>query len=207
MPDPTQFWLLRHALVERTARARLYGILDVPLCPDTLAAQAATAYRHLAAHLPRPAHWLVSPLSRTRATAQAIFAAGYPQTHLTVEPGMIEQNLGAWQGLTHAELPKLLATQPHPFWPLGPEEHPPGGETMTQVLNRVAPCLQRLATRWPGQHIVIVSHGGAIRAALAHALAIPAGAALHFAIDNLSLTRLEHTSAGWRVLGVNAQAD
>ena len=40
LPDGvTRFWLIRHALVEENARMRVYGTLDVPLCPDSLVAQ------------------------------------------------------------------------------------------------------------------------------------------------------------------------
>ena len=80
----TRFWLIRHALVEENARAILYGVMDVALCETTLLEQGPM-YRSLARHLPRPAVWLVSPLTRTRRTAEAIFAAGYPRTELIVE--------------------------------------------------------------------------------------------------------------------------
>ena len=33
---PTGIWLIRHALVEESARAFLYGSTDVPLCETTL---------------------------------------------------------------------------------------------------------------------------------------------------------------------------
>ena len=49
----------------------------------------------------------------------------------------------------------------------------------------------------------IVSHGGAIRAAVAHALRLDADQALHLSVQNLSLTRLEHLAEGWRVVCVN----
>jgi len=114
MMEPTNLWLIRHALVEENARAILYGTMDVELCPTTLVEQAPM-YRALAERLPRPAAWVVTPLSRTRRTAEAIFAAGYPEQTLTVEPGLIEQHLGDWQGLVHAELPARLAMPKHPF--------------------------------------------------------------------------------------------
>jgi len=50
---------------------------------------------------------------------------------------------------------------------------------------------------------VIVSHGGTIRAALAHALGISATNALHLSVANLGLTRLEREPTGWRVVCVN----
>jgi broad specificity phosphatase PhoE len=198
----TRFWLIRHALVEENARAILYGVMDVPLCETTLLEQAPM-YRALAARLPRPAKWKVTPLTRTQRTAEAIFAAGYPRTVAEVEPDLIEQSLGEWQGLPHAELPARLTLPKHAFWPLAGHERPPGGETMADVIRRVGSALERIAARHDDEDVVIVSHGGSIRAAVAHCLGIGPDNALHLSIQNLSLTRLERNPDGWRVTCVN----
>ena len=198
----TAFWLIRHALVQENARAFLYGVMDVSLCETTLLEQAPM-YRSLAARLPRPADWLVTPLSRTRRTAETIFAHGYPEAALGVEPGLIEQSLGEWQGLPHADLPERLALPAHAFWPLAGDEKPPGGESMAEVTARVGATMERLAEAHAGRDVVIVSHGGAIRGAIAHALRIGPDNALHLSVQNLSLTRLDKTPQGWRVACVN----
>jgi alpha-ribazole phosphatase len=198
----TRFWMIRHAIVDENARAILYGTLDVPLCETTLLAEAPM-YRALAERLPRPAAWKVTSLSRTRRTAEAIFAAGYPSTEAETEPQLIEQALGEWQGLAHAELPSRLTLPAHAFWPLGGKERPPGGETMQDVIERTGAALERLAVRHAGEDVVLVTHGGAIRAAVAHALGIGPDNALHLAVQNLSLTRLERHEDAWRVACVN----
>ncbi len=198
----TRFWLIRHALVEENARAMLYGVMDVALCETTLLEQAPM-YRALAERLPHPARWVVTPLSRTQRTAAAIFAAGYPQAVPSVEPDLIEQSLGEWQGLPHADLPEKLANPAHAFWPLAGNEKPPGGESMVEVVARAGAALERLATVHAGEDVVIVSHGGTIRAAVAHALGVAPDNALHLSIQNLSLTRLERHPGGWRVVCVN----
>jgi broad specificity phosphatase PhoE len=198
----TSFWLIRHALVDENARAFLYGVMDVPLCETTLLAQAPM-YRSLAARLPRPADWLVTPLSRTRRTAETIFAHGYQRTELVVEPDLIEQSLGEWQGLPHAELPAKLLHKAHAFWPLAGTEKPPGGESMGEVIARVGAAMERLAETHAGRDVVIVSHGGAIRGAIAHALRIGPDSALHLSVQNLSLTRLQRSKSGWQVQCVN----
>src|ERR1700712_1423587 len=198
----TSFWLIRHALVEENARAFLYGVMDVSLCETTLLEQAPM-YRSLAARLPRPADWLVTPLSRTRRTAETIFAHGYPDTELGVEPDLIEQSLGEWQGLPHHELPPRLLHPAHAFWPLAGQEKPPGGESMAEVIARVGAAMERLAKTHRGRDVVIVSHGGSIRGAIAHGVGICPDSALHLSIQNLSLTRLQKTPDGWRVQCVN----
>jgi alpha-ribazole phosphatase len=198
----TNFWLIRHAIVEENARTFIYGTMDVQLCPHSLESQRPM-YAALARRLPRRAVWLASPLSRAQATAAAIFRAGYPAQELTIEPGLIELAFGEWQGLAHAQLPSHLTLPAHPFWPLGGHERPPGGESMADGIVRVGSVMERLAETHRGREVVAVSHGGAIRAAVAHALRIPADNALHLSIENISLTRLDHTPRGWRVACVN----
>ena len=201
---PTRFFLVRHALVEPSARAVLYGSMDVSLCDLALLEEAAS-YRWLAQRLPQPARWFVTNLSRTRATAAAVFAAGYPEADLDAEPDFAEQHLGDWQGIPHEALPALLTRPPHPFWPHAGEEHPPRGESFREVQARVAAVLERLATLLEGQDIVIVAHGGSIRAALAHAMGLSPDQALVFSIKNLSLTRIEKHGLDWRVASVNEE--
>ena len=202
----TRFWLIRHAIVDESSRAVLYGRMDVEISAESLAEQGAT-YRALAARLPREAVWLVTPLQRTRRTAEEIRAAGLPPVTLQVEPGLTEQDLGAWQGLRHADLPARLTDPAHPFWPVSAAEVPPGGESMEHVLERVGATLEDLAQAHEGRDVVCVSHGGAIRAAVAHALGVGAAAALHLSVQNLSLTVLERFAAGWRVILVNEGAE
>jgi broad specificity phosphatase PhoE len=201
----TGFWLIRHALVEENARAYLYGTMDVALCEATLAAQAPD-YAALAERLPRPAHWVCTPLSRTRRTAEAIFRAGYPAQGLEVVDGLIEQSMGEWHGTPHAEVPAKLQEPAHPFWPLSGTERPPGGESIADVILRVGHALEGLAKRHQGRDVVAVTHGGTIRAAVAHALGIAARNALHLSVQNISLTRMERHPEGWRVVCVNAMA-
>jgi len=196
-PGITRFWLIRHAIVEENARLRLYGTLDVPLCPDSLIAQVPM-YEALAARLPRNAAWITTPLSRTQDTARAIQRAGYGDTPWQVEPDLIEQSLGEYHGLEHHELPALLNQPPDPFWPMAADETPPGGESMVQVCQRVGRALDRLADLHDRRDVVAVSHGGAIRAAAAHALGISAAACLRLSVQNLSITILERHRASTR---------
>ena len=46
-------------------------------------------------------------------------------------------------------------------------------------------------------------HSGTIRAALAIALELTPEQALRFAVEPLSLTRIDRVAGGWRIVGVN----
>jgi broad specificity phosphatase PhoE len=204
MPDPTRIFLIRHALVEASARLTAYGSMDVALCEDTLSRERP-AHAWLGSRLPSTARWYCTPLARTRATAMAIFAAGYPEAELTDLPHFVEQHLGDWQGLTHEAFTAVLRDPPHPFWNHGADERPPGGESLSDVVARVGPTLEAVAEENAGGDAVIIAHGGSIRAALAHACALTPYQALQFSVKNLSLTRLERDEGHWRVHAVNEE--
>lgn len=195
------FWLVRHALVHPTALTYLYGANDVPLCDTTMAAEAQR-YTALAARLPRPARLVCTPLSRTRLTAEAIIRAGYPAQTPLVDAAFVEQDFGSYQGMPIAGFDARERGARHPFWPVHAAETPPGGESFEAMITRVGAGLDRLLEDAPA-HTIIVSHGGAIRAACAHALGLNAHQALCLAVDNISLTRLEYNDHGWRVLSIN----
>jgi broad specificity phosphatase PhoE len=200
----TRLFLVRHALVEPSARLTMYGSMDVALCELALRHDAA-AYRWLSARLPRPAHWIATPLARTRATAAAIFAAGYPEAPLETAPELIEQHLGEWQGLPHEAFVERLRDPPHPFWSIAADERPPGGESFSDVIGRVGPAIERLVEAHAGGDLVVVAHGGSIRAAVAHAMGVGGEPVLALSIKNLSLTRLEKVGTDWRVAAVNEE--
>jgi alpha-ribazole phosphatase len=201
-PQTTRLWLIRHALVDAEARRFLYGDLDVAICEATMAGQGQ-AYAALGQRLPRTAVWLVSPLSRTVRTARAIFAAGYPEQPLIVEPGLIEQSFGMLHGTEGTRLAARLALPAHDFWPVSHAERPEQGESFEDVILRVGAVIERLATDYAGQDVVAVCHGGVIRAAMAHALKIGGDSALRLTVDNISLTKIERRGQAWRVVSAN----
>ena len=209
----TTWWWVRHAPVTSHA-GRIYGNQDVACdCGDE------AVFRGLAAQLPDDAVWVVTPLGRTRATAEAIARHhGAVPADFEVEARLAEQNFGDWQGLTHDELAQQRSGAWHRFWLAPAEETPPGGESFTTLSGRVTEAIETLTRRHAGRDIVCVSHGGPLRAALGHALGVTPEQALAFAVDNCALTRLDHFAAeqesgggdalggAWRIALVNARA-
>jgi alpha-ribazole phosphatase len=196
----TRWWWIRHAPVTSHG-GRIYGQNDLPAdCADS------ALFSGLAPSLPADALWLVTPLRRTRQTADALLAAGAPPpAELREEPAFLEQHFGSWQGMTYDELRDLRDGAAHRFWHAPARERPPGGESFAEVIERVGGAIRRIQAAAHGRDIVAVAHGGSIRAALAHALGLEAERALGFSVDNCSLTRLDHFAAddAWRVGAVN----
>jgi alpha-ribazole phosphatase len=68
--------------------------------------------------------------------------------------------------------------------------------------------VQQLVEMYSGRDVIVVAHGGTIRAVLALALGLEPEAALAFTIENCSITRIDHIDGpgmghGWRVVTVN----
>jgi alpha-ribazole phosphatase len=204
----TRWWWIRHAPVRDGGR--IYGQSDLPCdCGD------AAVFAGLAAELPAGAVWVTSNLIRTTQTAAAILAAD-PDKFAGVEAEALselaEQHLGEWQGLDRKAFYAERKVGSHAFWFAPAGERPPGGESFTDLVQRVAPAIARLSAQHRGRDIVAVTHGGTIRAALGLALGLAPQAALAFSTDNCSLTRLDHLSADdggpglWRVVAVNRRS-
>jgi len=204
----TRWWWIRHAPVTGHG-GRIYGQEDYPADVSDAATFAA-----LATLLPQEPVWVTSHLRRTHDTANAILSARTIDSagiaaspHRIIEPDIAEQHVGAWHGLTHDELNALRGLVHNGFelWPAS--ERPPAGESFLDVIARVGPAITRLTRAHHGRDIVAVAHAGSIRAALAFALGIEAERVLSFAIDNCSLTRLDHIDDGdrsaWRIVAVN----
>lgn len=202
----TKLWLVRHAPVIG-AHGRIYGQDDFDCdCSDEL------VFKSLAGFLPMEAVWVATHLKRTQQTLAALHRG---QGRMPVEPiierDLVEQHFGAWQGLTYAELDASRDGAYHRFWHAPATERPPGGESFADVVNRVEKALLRLTLSHAGKDIVVVTHGGAIRAALAAALNIEPERALGFSVETCSVTRLDHIEgqsfgAAWRVAFVNRRA-
>ncbi len=147
-------WLVRHAPTSWTGR-RWCGRADPPLSAAGRVVALALA-RRLAPELPADGLIWTSPARRARSTARAIaVAAGLVAT---VDPELVEVDVGRVEGLTWGELstrePAVAAAIVR-----GDPLDWPGGESDASVRARarsVAGRLRKAARHWP---IVVVSHG------------------------------------------------
>ena len=208
----TRWWWIRHAPVPNP-EGRVYGQRDVVADVSDLEALTLVARR-----LPAEAVWVTSWLRRTRDTAAAIRSrrealAQAPEP--IVERDLAEQNFGDWHGRTYVELGAFGLGRDgrsgHRYWLCAADQVPPGGESFTMLCERVGAAIDRLSEIHAGRDLVVVAHGGTIRAALVRALDLAPEAALGISIDTLSVTRVDRIDTplaghAWRVGPVNLPA-
>ncbi len=189
MTDVVRWWWVRHAPVSATG---FCGWTDLEA--DLSDAQSVNQLRSA---LPERATLVSSDLKRASATADALARRTWTRGDAT--PLLREQNFGAWEGRAYEAEGEM-----EKFWRDPAFAAPPAGESFAQVCDRVARYVLSASHRGD-REIVAVAHAGAIRAALALALALPPSQALNFEIAPLSLTRIDWLSAAkvWRIGAVN----
>jgi broad specificity phosphatase PhoE len=170
-PGATRLVLVRHGRAAVSA-GRICGRLDPSLSPGGRA-EVTRAARWLASSGFAAAY--ASPARRAQESARLLVAGR--DLAVRSEPGLREVDFGAFEGLTWAEAlaldPATCAT-----WLRRPHEVVfPGGEGYAAVRERALGALARLRAAHAGQSILVVAHGGPIRAILAAALGLAPAAA------------------------------
>jgi broad specificity phosphatase PhoE len=157
----TELLLVRHGETDWNRDQRFQGHADPPL-NDTGRAQARAVAGELTAE--RIDAIYTSDLARARETAELIAElAGVP---FVLEPQLREVDVGEWQGLTR---PEIEARFPEGMRNWHESGHGwESGETYEQLAERVLEALERIVLRHPGERVVVVGHGGTIRAIRAH---------------------------------------
>ncbi len=168
----TRLLLIRHGHVEGIDVPRFRGREDVPLTALGRRQAEATA-RRLAGH------WRIdalqtSPLQRCVETAAPIAAAcGVSSSTLA---SLIDLDYGDWQWKTHAEM-RDAAPALFERWKSTPQlMRFPGGESLQDLVGRVADALRELLERHADATVALVSHDSAIRALLLQLLNQPLSA-------------------------------
>jgi broad specificity phosphatase PhoE len=197
---PTRFVLVRHGEASGNRELRYLGTTDVPLTErgQAQALQLAEAVRPFAL-----AAIYTSPLRRAADTAARV--ASGPDLTPQIEADLREEDFGAWENLTRAE---VLARDPEHLsaWEAGAEVAPPGGESLAQVRARMISCANRLAARHPAQTVALLSHVGPIKALVCAALDLPPRGAQRMWLDPAGVCvvdwRLDDAGAGSGMLRV-----
>jgi glucosyl-3-phosphoglycerate phosphatase len=154
--------LVRHGESEWNAIRRLQGQADINLSERGV--QQATSLAPMIASF-NPGLVMTSDLKRAANTAALL---GYPDAER--EPLLREQNVGTWTGV---EIAKLIEDAPSAYagWRAGTFA-PENGEIWSEFRTRVGKAIEK-ARSADAETVVMVCHGGVIRAALDGALGLP----------------------------------
>lgn len=161
----TRLYLIRHGQVEGFDTGRINGQADAPLT-QLGRAQARAAARRVA-HIPLDA---VYSSDLTRAAFGARCMAEERALHHEQFAGIRELHFGAWEGCTHQEVEKLEQAKMSDLFARLIDHPCTGGESISQMHQRVTKVLRLLLDRHTGKNICMVAHSGVNRTLLSHAL-------------------------------------
>jgi broad specificity phosphatase PhoE len=171
--------LLRHGQTASNAAGLLLGRGDPPLTELGRRQAEALAKVDGVAGATRV---VTSPLARTRETAELLGPA------ITFDERWIEIDYGIYDGTPLGDVPAEVWSK----WRADPSWAPPGGESLTEVGQRVrAACEEFVASgEAAAADIVVVSHVSPIKAAVAWALGVGDEVVWRMFLDVASICRI-----------------
>ena len=187
-------YLVRHGQTDWNAEMRLQGQKDIPL-NENGREQAARNGARLLELLDDPSSYefIASPLGRTRETMEIILAQlGRDKSSYRADDGVIEITFGDWEGSTFEELrventeavEERLANK----WSFVQ----PNGESYQILCERVAIWLKNTSG-----DMVVVCHGGVIRALLVLLAKMPTKLAAELTIPQDKIYQWDGERGRW----------
>lgn len=204
MNSEVRFFLFRHGETDWNAEGRFQGHLDIPL--NVTGREQA---RELGLKLRGMNLEVIvsSDLSRALETARIVAEVlRLDPAKIHQDPGIREAHLGDAQGLTLDEIREKLGHDLLSRWRSNQVSDAdisyPGGETGTQVLERVTTSLQRIVDQNPHwKRVGIATHGGVIRRFVHRILSDASKEPVPpIAIPNGVVYQVVRSAAGWRVV-------
>lgn len=196
----TRIIAIRHGETAWNVDTRLQGHLDIGL-NERGQWQARRAAQALADE--DIAAIYTSDLSRARATAQAIADHNANPAARQVHPhtGLRERGFGIFEGQTYAQINLDWPEESRRWRQRDPHFAPQGGETLTQLRERVTATVNTLASQHVGEQIVLVAHGGVMDALYRLATHVAIDAPRSWDLGNAAINRLLWTPDGLTLVG------
>ncbi len=191
----TQIDLLRHG--ETLAGSVYLGRTDASL--------SEYGYRQMADALlnaPRYDAVLSSPLVRC-----AAFAEEYVQRHdlpLQYDARFQEMDFGEWDGRSAAEIAFADPDALENFWRDPVTFPPPQAEPLLSFQTRVLAAWRELPARYPGQRVLLVTHGGVMRIILCHLQRRPLSDLLNLSVPHAALHQIAIAQEPQQIAGAQA---
>jgi 2,3-bisphosphoglycerate-dependent phosphoglycerate mutase len=155
-----ELWLVRHGETTWNAAGRWQGHADAPLSKLGIAQAQRLASRLSGQRFDAV---ISSDLSRAFDTAKIVAAKLEGAPNVILEPLWREIDVGDLSGITYEE--SLSQGLHHRFMPF--DQRHPNGESSADLAARASQAIELLKLERMGQRVIVFSHGGTIRRALA----------------------------------------
>lgn len=136
-----------------------------------------------------------SPLQRCSKLADSLGL-----THVTLDERLKELHFGDWELQAWDAIPRdVFDVWAQDYANLTP----PNGESFSALYERSLSFIQEVSSHSTGKNIAVVTHGGVIRAMLAHALNMPLKGLFRITVDYASVTQISFGSEVPKIHFVN----
>jgi probable phosphoglycerate mutase len=192
--------LWRHGRTSWNAEQRFQGQTDIPL--DEVGMEQARMAAQFLQHL-KPDRIIASDLQRAAVTAQML--GDLVDLEVITHSDLRETFAGTWEGLVRAELQRDHS-EDFARWAWDSHARAGGGETRVQVAERMVRAIERELAHVPeGGTLIVATHGGSARAAIASLLGLPTESwSCLGVLSNCAWSVVREDSTGWRLQEYNA---
>jgi alpha-ribazole phosphatase len=187
----TRLLLVRHGESEFNHARRFAGFIDIGLTEE-----GCRQVEKLRERLSGEKIDAVYSSDLKRAVRTAEIATEGRNLTITTCPELREINYGDVDGLPFSEIQARFPDLAKQLSVSELELEFPGGETFTSFVDRVATFKERLAKHSQSDTLLVVAHGGPLRALLCSMLGISQSSWWQLSVDNASLSIVETHSRG-----------
>ena len=178
-----QLFIVRHGETVWNRDGRIQGHTDVGLSERGI--EQATKLAQRLENVPFDAAYS-SDLARACATADLILQGR--DVPVNPIPQLREYHKGAFEGLTEGELRARFPAEYPGYVAKDLDYAPEGGESTRQVSSRMASIMCDIKERHLEDRVLVVGHGGSLRAAMMTLLGMSMDANWRFVFGNCTLT-------------------
>ncbi|AHJ12810.1 MULTISPECIES: histidine phosphatase family protein [Sulfurospirillum] len=182
----TEIYLLRHGETGLNRQKVYFGHLDAAM--NELGKECIA---HVANNFFGPLDVIISSDLERCAESARIFSRS-KKIKVTYDQRLRELDFGVFEGRTYASLMEEFPKEAEQFFSGDYDFVIPKGESVKMLFERTYEAFEEIIANHAGKHILISTHGGAIRAILSRYLAGNKKAYWKFAVEHASLTKLVH---------------
>ncbi|KAK9169786.1 hypothetical protein Syun_001926 [Stephania yunnanensis] len=155
--------LVRHGETTWNASGRIQGQLESEL--NEIGWKQAEAIAERLSKELKPRAIYSSDLMRAKNTAEMIAKKCDYASEVIMVPELKERHVGSLQGYVWEEIQEKEPEAYYAFFSSQNDlEIPGGGESFDQLCERSVAALEKIASKHKGERVIVVSHGGVLRA-------------------------------------------
>ncbi len=135
-----------------------------------------------------------SPMQRCHAVAKQLTSKH--QLPVTIDERFTEAGFGSWEGRSRSQIKQNNLNEYNDFYRDPIHCRPTGAEPIDQFILRVSTAYDEISQQFSGQHNLLITHAGVIRAIVAHVIHASPMGLYRIQVKNAGISRICHNKFG-----------